>query len=43
MKACVISLGCPKNLCDSEVLMGKLDIEREVGMPVEFIYNGVAP
>jgi len=24
MKACVISLGCPKNLCDSEVLMGKL-------------------
>ena len=24
MKACVISLGCPKNLCDSEVLMGQL-------------------
>jgi ribosomal protein S12 methylthiotransferase len=24
VKACVISLGCPKNLCDSEVLMGKL-------------------
>lgn len=24
MKACVISLGCPKNLCDSEVIMGKL-------------------
>lgn len=24
MKACIISLGCPKNLTDSEVLMGKL-------------------
>src|SRR3989339_967711 len=24
MKACVISLGCPKNLTDSEVLMGQL-------------------
>ncbi|MBI5699217.1 MiaB/RimO family radical SAM methylthiotransferase [Candidatus Saganbacteria bacterium] len=24
MKACVISLGCPKNLCDSEILMGQL-------------------